>query len=102
MTLGRPKLGTRGIGSMAQTARKEKKTYSLSPESIRFVECVRKERHRESASSALEELIQEKKMEAERIRMDASISSYYDSLSDEDREQNRAWGAFAESQFPKE
>jgi hypothetical protein len=87
---------------MAKTTRKEKKTYSLSPESIRFIEIVRKERHRESASSALEELIQERKREAERVRMDASISSYYDSLGDEDREQNRVWGAFAESQFPKE
>jgi len=41
-------------------------------------------------------------MEAERIRMDASISAYYDSLTDEDREQNRARGAFAESQLPKD
>jgi hypothetical protein len=87
---------------MTKTARKQKKTYSLSPESVRFIEIVRKERHRESDSSALEELIQEKKAEAERIRMDASISSYYDSLSDEDRKQNRAWGGFAESQFPQE
>ena len=87
---------------MTRAARKEKKTYSLSRESIEFVERVKKERRRESASSALEELIQEKKMEAERLRMDASISSYYDSLTDEDREQNRAWGAFAESQLPKE
>jgi hypothetical protein len=44
----------------------------------------------------------EKTLEAERIRMDASISSYYDSLTDEDREQNRVWGAFAESQLPQE
>ena len=87
---------------MARSARKEKKTYSLSPESIRFIEIVRKERHRDSASSALEELIQEKKMEAERLRIDASISSYYDSLGEEDREQNHAWGAFAESEFPKD
>ncbi|MGA8313664.1 MAG: hypothetical protein WB755_26810 [Terriglobales bacterium] len=87
---------------MTKAARKEKKTYSLSPESVRFIEKVRRERRGESASSALEELIQEKKREAERLRMEASISSYYDSLSDEDREQDRAWGAFAESQFSKE
>lgn len=87
---------------MARVARKEKKTYSLSREAIEFVERVKRERRRESVSSALEELIQEKKMEAERNRMDASISSYYDSLTDEGREQNRAWGAFAESQLPKE
>jgi len=39
------------------------------------------------------------KTETERMRMDAFISSYYDSLSDEDREQNRAWGSFAEAQI---
>ncbi len=43
-----------------------------------------------------------KKTETERMRMDASISSYYDSLSDEDREQDRAWGAFAEAQISEE
>jgi hypothetical protein len=101
MTVGIPN-GPKEGKPMARVARKEKKTYSLSRESIEFVERVKRERRRESASSALEELIQEKKMEAERSRMDASISSYYDSLTDEDREQNRAWGAFAESQLAKE
>jgi len=31
---------------------------------------------------------------------DAAISAYYDSLSDEEREEDQRWGEFAESQFP--
>ena len=32
--------------------------------------------------------------------MQSAISRYYDSLSDSEREQNREWGDFAESQLP--
>jgi hypothetical protein len=46
--------------------------------------------------------MEERKVETERVRMDASISSYYDSLPDEDCQQNRAWGEFAELQLPEE
>jgi hypothetical protein len=32
----------------------------------------------------------------------ASISDYYDSLSEREMEEDRLWGAFAENQFPLE
>jgi len=35
-------------------------------------------------------------------RIAASISNYYDSLSEEEMNEERLWGAFAESQFPLE
>lgn len=33
-------------------------------------------------------------------QIDAAISAYYDSLTDKEREEERLWGEFAESQFP--
>ena len=56
---------------MPKTAPQEvNNTYSLSPESIRFVE---------ATSSA--------------------ITRYYDSLTEEQMEEDRAWGKASESQF---
>lgn len=81
--------------------RKEKKTFSLSREAVAFLESTRKEQ-RKSASEILEELIQERKLAAEQQRISQNICHYYDSLTEEERKENRAWGKFAESQFPSE
>ncbi|HYX69929.1 MAG TPA: hypothetical protein VE825_12400 [Terriglobales bacterium] len=81
--------------------RKEKKTFSLSRDAVSYLENARKA-ERKSSSEILEELIREKKLAAEQERISASIRGYYDSLSDEEREENRAWGQFSESQFPSE
>jgi predicted CopG family antitoxin len=88
---------------MARTARirKEKKTYSLSPESVAFIGVVA-EQIQLSASEVLDRLIQEKKNEAEREQISARISRYYDSLSDEEVKESALWGKFSESQFPRE
>jgi hypothetical protein len=79
--------------------RKEKKTFSLSPDSITFLNAVAK--NYRSVSEALDHLIKERKLEAEKQRVSAGIRNYYDALSDSEREENRLWGQFAESQFPK-
>jgi hypothetical protein len=82
--------------------RKEKKTFSLSRESILYLESVRKQRKRNSISSVLEELIRQEQSAREMERISASVTSYYDSITDEEREENRAWGQFSETQFPTE
>jgi hypothetical protein len=38
----------------------------------------------------------------EMTRIAASITRYYDSLTDEEIAEDRAWGLFAETQFPLE
>jgi hypothetical protein len=48
----------------------------------------------------LEELIRQQREALEMERISASVSSYYDSLPDERAAEDRAWGEFAESQFP--
>ena len=88
--------------SKMSSARKEKKTFSLSRESLRYLEAVRKERRNASVSSVLDELIRQQQQAKEMERISASITHYYDSLSDEEVAEERAWGEFAESQFPDE
>lgn len=51
-------------------------------------------------SSVLDELIRQQQQAKEMERISASITRYYDSLMDEELAEDRAWGEFAESQFP--
>jgi len=81
-------------------ARKAKKTFVLSRESVKFLEAEKEKRGGESTSSVLEEIIHECRKKQDIRKNDAAISAYYDSLSEEEREENRIWGQFAESQFP--
>jgi NAD dependent epimerase/dehydratase family enzyme len=87
---------------MPKATRKLKKTFSLSRESILYLESVRKRKKRESISSVLEDLIRQQQQTAEMTRISASVTDYYDSLTEEERTENRAWGEFALSQFPTE
>ena len=86
----------------SSTTRKEKKTFSLSRQSLRFLEALRKERQSRSVSSVLEEIIRQQQQAKEMKSISASVSSYYDSLPDQQMEADRAWGQFAETQFPGE
>jgi hypothetical protein len=63
-------------------AHKEKKTFSLSRQSVMFLEALRKERRSRS--------------------MSASVTRYYDSLTSEEIAEDSAWGDFAATQFPSE
>lgn len=86
----------------ARPARKLKKTFSLSQDSICYLESVRKARKRPSISAVLEELIRQEQQLREMERVSASVTRYYDSLTEAERAENRAWGEFAESQFAGE
>jgi hypothetical protein len=82
--------------------RKAKKSYTLSPESVDFLEAQRKKRRARSSSAVLEEILQAVRREAELARMNQSVIDYYDSLSDEEMKELSEWGDFAMSQFPTE
>jgi hypothetical protein len=85
---------------MPKATRKLKKTFSLSRESVLYLESVRKRKKRESISAVLEDLIRQQQQTAEMSRISASVTDYYDSLTEEERAENRSWGEFALSQFP--
>jgi hypothetical protein len=87
---------------MASGTRKERRTYSLDPELVRYVEKVRKEFRIDSASAALEKLLWESKRQRERRRQEDRIANYYSSLDGAETAQETEWGKFAESQFPIE
>jgi hypothetical protein len=84
------------------TKRKEKRTFSLSSESLHFLELMRKRRKSASVSAVLDELIAQHRRSQEAHRISASITGYYDSLTKDEVTEDRLWGQFAESQFPDE
>jgi hypothetical protein len=87
---------------MGFAARKERHTFTLDQELVGYLKLEAEQRSIASLSSALEEILRESKRQREREKIQSAISSYYDALPEAEREENRAWGAFAESQFPKD
>jgi len=83
-----------------KTARKLRKIYTLSSDVVAILEEEMKERHAESASSALEALLKDQRNQKQMEQIAASISRYYDSLSETEMKEDRLWGIFAETQFP--
>ena len=81
---------------------KTRRTFSLSREAVSYLEALRAAKQSPSVSSVLEDLIRQRKETEEMQRISASISGYYDSLSDFERAEDRAWGEFAERQIPDE
>lgn len=81
-------------------SRKTKKTFLLSREAVDFLEDEKHKHRRKSTSVVLEEIIRDRRRRTHSKSVDAAISAYYDSISDEERIENKHWGAFAESQFP--
>lgn len=84
-----------------RSTRKLKRTFSLSQEALDCLERIRKEQGLPSASAALDQLIRAKKLEEENKRVSASVTNYYDSIGEEEMQENRQWGQFAENQFPE-
>lgn len=81
---------------------KARKTYTLDPELVSYLETFRRERNAESASSALEEILRESKRRRQLQKLESSISDYYDAYPESDRKEDTAWGEFSESQFSKD
>jgi DNA-binding PadR family transcriptional regulator len=91
---------------MSRTAgksnRKIKKSYTLSPETVAFLEKMRKKFQAESVSAVLEQILEGVRREQERQSVERAITDYYSSLSDSELEENAQWGEFALTQFPKD
>ena len=85
-----------------QAVRRTKKSYTLSPESVDFLETLRKKRRARSISFVLAEILQAARCEAELATINQSVTAYYDSLSDEEAEDLSEWGEFGLRQLLKE
>lgn len=87
------------ISRPSQRRLKAKKSYTLSGESVAFLEAVRKKRRATSASAILEGILQAARRAHERADLERAVSDYYSSRSDTDALEDAAWGEFAESEF---
>lgn len=85
-----------------QSSAKAKRTFSLSRQTVAFLEAERKASHRASLSAVLEEIVRRHQEEKEMERISVAFTRYYDSLTPEEAAEDRAWGEFATSQFPDE
>jgi hypothetical protein len=81
---------------------KAKKTFSLSREAVKYLENLRRESRAQSVSAVLEDLIRRQQQAREAARVSASITNYYDSLTDDQVAGDQAWGRFAEAELPTE
>jgi len=82
--------------------RKAKKSYTLSSESVAFLEIMRRKRRATSVSSVLEEILQAVRRRQEQARVEQSVSHYYSSLSGEETAELAKWAEFASRDFPGE
>jgi hypothetical protein len=86
----------------SRTATKEKKSFTLSRSSVAFLERLRKEKKATSTSKVLDELIGDADARRQLEAYEQAVTAYYDNLTDEEREEQRAWGEFAERQWRAE
>jgi hypothetical protein len=77
--------------TMQATARKMKRSFTLSPEAVAYVGETRQKRGAGSDSEALDLLIREAMLEAKRQEIEAAYKEYYDTASDEELAEQREW-----------
>lgn len=82
--------------------RKAKKSYTLSRESVEFLEAMQKKRRAASTSALLEEILQAARREQERASVERAVADYYSSLSREEASEQAKWGDLALREFPDE
>ena len=82
--------------------RKIKKSFSISVESDSFIRRSSKERKSNSESETLDALLSELMTIRQQHAIETAYTDYYDSIGEEEVAEERAWGAFAESQLAKE
>ena len=96
-------ISVKGIHMVSRkNTRKAKRTFSLSPDIVSYLESERKATRQRSLSAVLEELVRQYQQAREMERVSASVTRYYDSLTPDEVAEERAWGEFATAQFPDE
>jgi len=92
---------------MARTSQKvkpikAKKSYTLSPASVAFLDALRKKRRASSTSSVLEDILQTVRRGYEKKALERAVGDYYDSLSADEVAEQVRWGEFATGEVPTE
>ena len=79
---------------------KERLTLSLEKGTVKFLKNCAKTKA-SSVSACVEEIIATSRQTSETERLSAQTLAYYDSLSEQERSEEAAWGEFAESESAK-
>src|ERR1700685_1565067 len=80
-----------------KSTRKIRRTFTLSPETDAYIKKQTRAHKLGSHSAFLDQLVLEKAQEQQLADIDAEVTAYYDSLTPEQIEEDRAWGEFAGS-----
>ncbi len=83
-----------------KAGRKERLTLSLERGTVRFLKSCAKAKA-SSVSACVEQIIAVSRQTSEAARLNAQILAYYDSLSEQERREEAAWGEFAESELAR-
>ncbi len=81
---------------------KVKTSYTLSAESVAFLQAMRKSRRAASLSAVLEEILSAARTAHERRSVERAVANYYSGLSATEAKDLAEWGDFALREFPAE
>ena len=93
---------TMTVRTLGTSERKAKKSYTLSPESVAFLEALRKQQRAASISAILEEILQTVRRDHDLAAVDRAVADYYGSLSTEEMTEQAEWGELGLREFPHE
>jgi hypothetical protein len=91
--------GANMTSTLQRSTRKIKRSFSISLESDTFIRKTQRERKSRSESETLDELLRELMVIRQQHLIEDAYTDYYDMLTDEEASEQRAWGAFAETQL---
>ena len=84
-----------------RSSHKVRHTFSVSRDVVEVIDRVRERQKLRSRSAALESIIREQQSAERRHAVSQSITDFYNDLTEEERAEERAWGAFSVTQWSK-
>lgn len=94
-------MATSSITRRKRTARQKIST-TISAQTLQYLERAIKSGEAANLAEAIDLAIRQLREEEWRREMDAKVSAYYDSLSDEEVEEERGWGEFSGESFARQ
>ncbi|MGH9530827.1 MAG: hypothetical protein ACRD2Q_00430 [Terriglobales bacterium] len=85
----------RHAASAPPRRRRQRRTFSLAPETIAYIEQVQKKQDTPSLSAAFEAIVREQQQKEWMDKINAETTAYYDSMTEEEAAEEKAWGEMA-------
>ena len=85
----------------SKPTRKSKKSFTLSQESVAFLEELRKKRRAASTSAVLDDIVRTFQRNQRKQALDKEITDFYDTLPAAALEEDAAWSKFALNELAK-